>query len=55
MEIVKTIQMKIIIFTAVKNRCILHGRVFVMLPQNNLQFSATNKGHDSPQLFLVVF
>ena len=23
-------QMKIVIFTAVKNRCILHGRVFVM-------------------------
>ena len=23
-------QLKIIIFTAVKNRCILHGRVFVM-------------------------
>ena len=22
--------MKIVIFTAVKNRCILHGRVFVM-------------------------
>ena len=23
-------QLKIVIFTAVKNRCILHGRVFVM-------------------------
>ena len=23
-------QLKIVIFTAVKNRCILHGRIFVM-------------------------
>ena len=30
MKIVKIIQMKIVIFTAVKNLCILHGRVFVM-------------------------
>ena len=30
MKIVKKIQLKIVIFTAVKNRCILHGRVFVM-------------------------
>ena len=30
MKIVKIFQMKIVIFTAVKNRCILHGRVFVM-------------------------
>ena len=29
MKIVKN-QLKIVIFTAVKNRCILHGRVFVM-------------------------
>ena len=28
---VKINQLKIVIFTAVKNRCILHGRVFVML------------------------
>ena len=27
---VKRIQLKIVIFTAVKNRCILHGLVFVM-------------------------
>ena len=26
----KRFQLKIVIFTAVKNRCILHGRVFVM-------------------------
>ena len=31
MKKVKIIQLKIVFFTAVKNRCILHGRVFVML------------------------
>ena len=31
MSIVKTIQLKIVIFTAVKNRCILHGHIFVMI------------------------
>ena len=30
MKIVKIIILKIVIFTAVKNRCILHGRVDVM-------------------------
>ena len=30
MKIVKKIQPKIVIFTAVKNPCMLHGRVFVM-------------------------
>ena len=30
MKIVKQIQLKIIIFTAMKNRCMLHGRVCVM-------------------------
>ena len=30
MKIVKICQLKIVIFTAVKNRCMLHGRVFVM-------------------------
>ena len=30
MKIVKKNQLKIVIFTAVKNSCILHGRVFVM-------------------------
>ena len=30
MKLVKHFQLKIVIFTAVKNRCILHGRVFVM-------------------------
>ena len=30
MKIVKKNQLKIVIFTAVKNHCILHGRVFVM-------------------------
>ena len=31
MKIVKTFQPKIVIFTAVKNRCMLHRRVFVMM------------------------
>ena len=32
MKIVKKkIQLKIVIFTAMENRCILHGRVFVMI------------------------
>ena len=35
MKIVKTIQLKIVIFTAVKNRCILHGHVFVMMREVN--------------------
>ena len=30
MKIAKKNQLKIVIFTAVKNRCLLHGRVFVM-------------------------
>ena len=30
MNKVKQIQIKIVTFTAMKNRCILHGRVFVM-------------------------
>ena len=30
MKKVQKIQLKIVIFTAVKNRCKLHGRVFVM-------------------------
>ena len=30
MKIVKQIQLKTVIFTAVKNRCILHGCVFVL-------------------------
>ena len=30
MKIVKQIQPKVVIVTAVKNRCMLHGRVFVM-------------------------
>ena len=42
MKIVKKIQLKTVIFTALKNRCILHGLVFVMSdifssePQNEL-------------------
>ena len=41
MKIVKTIQLKIVIFTAMKNRCILHGRVFVMKPTNSLIYVPT--------------
>ena len=36
MKIVKRNQPKIIIFTAVKNCCMLHGHVFVMLTGNQL-------------------
>ena len=32
MKIVKKIQLKIVIFTAFKNRCVLHGHVFIMRP-----------------------
>ena len=42
MKIVKKIQLKNVIFTAVKNRCILHGRVFVMG-----SFSCIPLGEDS--------
>ena len=31
MKIIKKFQPKIVIFTAVKNRCMLHGRVFIMI------------------------
>ena len=31
MKIVKKIQLKIVIFTVVKIRCMLHGRVFIMI------------------------
>ena len=34
MKKVKIFQLKIAIFTAVKNRCILYGRVFVMVNMN---------------------
>ena len=34
MKIVKIFQPKIAIFIAVKNRCILHGRVFVISKPN---------------------
>ena len=36
MKIVEKIKLKIVIFTAMKNRCILHGHVFVMLMACNL-------------------
>ena len=37
MKILKRNQLKIVIFTAVKNRCMLYGQVFVML---NIYFIA---------------
>ena len=50
MKIVKKFQLKIVIFTAVKNRCILHGRVFVMpfsfLAPDHIQ-NAMEKVHNS--------
>ena len=36
MKILKTNQLKTVIFAAVKNPCILHGRVFVMFCQESL-------------------
>ena len=36
MKIVIKIQLKIVIFTAVKNRCILNGRVFVMIINDDM-------------------
>ena len=36
MKIVKKNQLKIVIFTAVKNRCILHRCVFVMVCSHDL-------------------
>ena len=35
MKIIKIIQLKIVICTAVKYRCILHGNVFVMKEHDN--------------------
>ena len=37
MKKVKKFQLKIVIFTAVKNRCMLHARVFVMKQLNSTQ------------------
>ena len=45
MKIVKTFHLKIVIFTAVKIRCMLHGRVFVM--------AMTNVGTD-PNFFFII-
>ena len=44
MKIVKKFQLKIVIFSAVKNRCILHGRVFVMCLENILADLKGQKG-----------
>ena len=47
MKIVKEIQLKIIIFTAMKNRCMLHWRVFVM-------FESTYPGYCSSCMDLFI-
>ena len=44
MKKMKTFQPKIVIFTAVKNRCMLHWRVFVMELQNKCRLrTVSNK------------
>ena len=51
MKIVKNFQPKIFILTAVKNRCMLHRRVFVMLYSDNITLAtvrATKSGRDLP-------
>ena len=61
MKVVKIIQLKIVIFTAVKNRCILHGRVFVMTQytavvsywQKNKHLVLVNEA--SPGIVLLLF
>ena len=66
MKIVKTFQLKIVIFTAVKDRCMLHGHVFVMNGETVLlehydstpmQYIANLNGYqnDNFQLNFIVF
>ena len=43
MNIVNKFQLKIVIFTAMKNRCMLHGRVFVMTGFAHSNFSVQVK------------
>ena len=38
MKIVQIFRLKIVIFTALKNRCMLHGRVFVMVNSVAISF-----------------
>ena len=50
MKIAKNNQLKIVIFTAVKNRCILHGYVFVMIQsvqttEDIIEIDIENKQH----------
>ena len=53
----KKIQRKIVIFTAVKNRCILHGRVFVMtyhwLNHDGSSQSQSQSPHQQLEVFVV--
>ena len=39
MKVVKIFQPKIVIFTEVKNRCMLHGRVFVMISSGDMEIA----------------
>ena len=58
MKIVKIIQLKIVIFTAMKNRCILHGRVFVMILKKSfthLSFGYNCLNLDSLQFMLIIY
>ena len=43
MKIVKKNQLKIVIFTAVKNRCILYRHVFVMVIKLSSKKASTEK------------
>ena len=55
MKIVKNFQLKIVIFTAVKNRCILNGRVFVMtkLPTHIHCMTMTNISLNDKYMYFI--
>ena len=46
MKIVKTFRLKIVIFTALKIHCMLHGRVFVMGTKVQLQKKKDNEAQN---------
>ena len=47
MKLVKRNQLKIVIFTAVKNRCKLHGHIFVMDGFVKVQLECVTAKHDN--------
>ena len=54
MKIVKRIQLKIVIFTALKNCCMLHWRVFVMAELNKQgQYTPWVKNFEVKEILLV--